>query len=180
MFKTIEFKASGFKEAQEKIRLLGRRLSNFGEPLGETGDFFLKDIQRNFASQGSWYGEEWKPLTAMTKLIKRVEGHPETPLVRTGRMRSGFRYDKITSGKYKGIVLYNRMPYFKKHQSPNEADRMIIPTWAWETDSGVTYDFGPKKPLPRRVMLKLTKKNMVYTMTIFGDWVRRIFETALK
>lgn len=180
MFKSIEFKASGFKEAQKKLNTLKKRFSEFGKPLRKTGDFFLRDIRKNFASQGSWYGEEWESLTEMTKLIKRVEGYPETSLVRTGAMKSGFRYDKMTAGKDQGIVLYNKMPYFKKHQSPNEADRMIIPTWAWETDSGVTYDFGPKTPLPRRVMLKLTRKNRVYTMTIFGDWVRKVFESTLK
>ena len=170
-------------KGEEKLKAgliqLAARLRVGREPLIRTKYYMLDQIKRNFASQGALFGEPWEPLTPMTIEMKRQEGFPATPLVRTGRMREAF-FGLVGRDE---LLIKNSMPYFKKHQSIRERDRMIRPLWKIKTETGYIHKRSPKlKPLPRRVMMKLDKARKRFILReIFLPWViKNIRETFQK
>jgi len=116
----------------------------------------LREVLRNFASQGRLFGELWPPLSSKTLKIKRRLGYGDRPpLVRTGLMKRSFRQN--LRNKDRTFILDNPTSYFPFHQLG-----------------------APEKHIPRRVMLKLDRRRQAMILKLFLRWIdltlKRIFK----
>lgn len=170
--KMIKIKIKGSKEVIENLNSALAKLSDTREVLSGVQSYLLGEIEINFASQGAHFGEPWAELSPMTKEIKRQRGFGGAPpLVRTGRMRAsfkGFLGTDATAGVGM-LMIANPTPYFIKHQSAIDMDRLIYPMWK----IGGKEFLSPKGAtiLPRRVMIKLTKAQINSIANSFQRWI---------
>lgn len=159
----IKIKINGVNQVIGNLNKINSSLDDMSEPLEESGAYFLMRAYDNFESQGSDFGEPWQRLSPATVNWKRrnFPGTENRPLYRTGKMVNSFKYDLLGRGS---VVITNDAPYFIKHQSPNAADRRIIP-FGNQASSATT--------IPRRVLLKVDKAGLNRVVSIFNHWVRK-------
>lgn len=153
----ITIKVSGVTELlrdYEKFRVDMKE--NMIVPINESAQQYLKVISANFQNQGKTFGESWPPLSQATINIKRAlhkQGKSISitkPLVRTGKMQSGF--GRQTQGKNKAYI-YNTQPYSIVHQE------------------GQTVEFkGRSVKIPRRVLVDVDDERVSMVAAIFTKW----------
>jgi phage gpG-like protein len=113
---------SGSKQLRNKLGRIATGMHNLSGAFNEIGEELSKYyMTQGFLSQGGVFGEDWNPLSRSYALRKAKKWPGRPPLVASGKMISGFRYDASATG----VVIGNRMPYFKYHQST--LDRKKIP-----------------------------------------------------
>lgn len=151
---------------------LDKRYRHPLEALTQARDYYLGEIQRNYDTQGSTFGEPWKPLTVATLISKwkrsigpgGISGGQS--MVQTGRMKRSF----TATISRNLLVIYNNVEYFLKHQSKNPQDRRI-------------FVFGRRNKtmvLPRRVMMKLDAIRRAKIVSFFGRWMRNNVKASFK
>ena len=153
----ITIKVSGINELirdYEKFRFDMKE--NMIVPIDESAMKYLKVISANFQSQGRTFGEPWPPLSQATINIKRAlskQGKSiaiTTPLIRTGKMRSGF--GRQTKGKNKADI-YNTQAYSIVHQEGQ--------TVSWK---------GRSVKIPRRVLAEVDDERINMVANVFTKW----------
>lgn len=87
---------------------------NFERPLKDIAQMVREEQRANFAEQGRLYGG-WAPLAESTKRDRVFNGYPASRpiLVRTGKLKDGFKVKKVTS---KEAVIANDVEYAHYHQ----------------------------------------------------------------
>lgn len=123
-------------------------LSDYEEPLRESGEWLLKDVDTNFRKQGALFGRGWKPLADSTRRQRARQGYPPARpiLERTGRLRRGNKIKKVTKDT---LTIGNDVDYFKYHQT------------------------GTRK-MPQRKVLDIRSVAEIAIGRIFKDWLGRI------
>lgn len=119
---SMEIRITGSADAVKKLDKFGSSLFNLRDAMNDIGEQAAHYYgNQGFLSQGGVFGAKWAPLSAKyaAKKAKMYPGRPT--LVRTGKMLSGFRF----SADDQSVLVTNRMPYFKYHQST--APRSKIP-----------------------------------------------------
>ena len=153
----ITIKVSGINELirdYEKFRFDMKE--NMIVPIDESAMKYLKVISANFQSQGRIFGEKWAPLSKATIAEKRAlfeKGKAiaiTKPLIRTGKMQSGF--GRQTQGKNKANI-YNTQTYSILHQEPRST------TW-----------HGKSVTIPRRVIAKIDDERINMVTAVFTKW----------
>src|SRR5947209_7069418 len=143
----ISWSIEGEQSLSRVLRGLETDLKDFRQPFQRSADmlttFFSGPV---FDSQGAALGQPWKRLSPVTVAQKARHGYPETPLIRTGRMRQGFRSVVSTDQ----AVVYNTADYFKFHQS-NQV----------------------RSKLPRRVMMALTNRSKSEIVRTFQEYIQQ-------
>ena len=152
----ILIKVKGDKEIERAYSEMEKKFEQPREPMVRTADLMLREILRNFASQGRLFGEPWPPLSPITLGIKRRLGYGDRPpLVRTGLMKRSFR--RNLSDKYRTLILDNPISYFPFHQLG-----------------------APTKRIPRRTMLKLDRRRQAMILKLFIRWVEVTLKNIFK
>jgi phage gpG-like protein len=124
---------SGSKQLQRRLKNIDLGMHNLAPAFAKIGqqaaDYYMT---QGFLSQGGVFNHKWSPLnhSYAVRKAKTYPGRP--PLVRTGKMLSGFRYQADNTS----VTIGNRMPYFKYHQS-TRADRHKMP---WRPMMGINED----------------------------------------
>lgn len=136
----LTFSIEGETQLLRRLKGAESDLRNWEPEFNKTGKLLLKTFRENFDSQGRTLGVTWPPLAPSTVAEKRRLGYPLTPLVRTGKMRRGFR----ANSSKRDVVIRNVQDYFVYHQSRQ-----------------------PRKKIPRRVMMKLDAKRKQLIIKIF-------------
>jgi phage gpG-like protein len=134
----LRFTIEGVPELSRILALTHNKVSNFKKPLWKSAQFILKDVERNFNTEGALVGG-WTPLAESTVKGRLREGyggaHPI--LQRTGALKKSF-YSYVDT---KRAIISSKSPYFVYHQSRQA-----------------------RKRIPRRAMLVLvenTRQNIV-------------------
>ena len=148
---------TGVKDLSANLKKLDINLSKLSQPLKSSAEFMKLEANRNFSAKGATFGETWLPLTERTKKIKERLGYGSQPMmVRTGLLKSAFWVDGPYTTKLGGNVkVLNPIYYAPLHQE------------------GVGR-------LPRRVLLKLAKKQVDEITRIFVNWVTRQVRQSFK
>lgn len=142
----LSWTIEGEQQLARRLRQVETKISNFSKPFRTSAQMLENVFSKSvFASQGGAIGEKWKRLSPYTVAQKARLGYPADPLVRTGKMKRGFRSIVSTDQ----AVIYNTAEYFKYHQSNQ-----------------------PRKKLPRRVMMKLADRQKEDIVRIFQQFVR--------
>jgi phage gpG-like protein len=178
----IKYKVIGAENSRQTIQFVDRKIREFKTPLERIRNRMKELIELNFESEGQLFGQPWRKLAPSTiqhkkwLALRRGIGLKENAnriLKRTGEMEKSFVYDiKKTSNGYQ-LKIWNRKPYFAKHQSTNPSVRTI-------TLAGFRKDFGPIRGrpkqvvLPRRVMLAIDRKTDEEIKEIGFSWLNRI------
>jgi len=152
-----EITIEGLEKAKGRFDRLTSELLNPKKPLNESGDFMREEAVRNFPAEGKVFGEKWPPLKEITIKIKQKKGYGGQPMmVRTGRLRDSFFVEEpeISEG-FGTINVLNPTFYAKFHQ------------------------MGVGK-LPRRVLLKFSKKQREKIAQIFVDWIYDRIEKSFR
>ena len=101
---TLTFEVEGVEEVATMFRVADNKASNMSEPLQKSSGMMLKAFDMNFDSHGRTFGEPWKAR----------QKNPGWPLLEhTGIMKHSF--DSSLGSNF--VVLFNRAPWFKFHQS---------------------------------------------------------------
>lgn len=112
---------TGSTQLRNKLGRIATGMRNLSGAFTDIGEELSTYYQtQGFLSQGGVFGEDWEPLSRSyaVRKAKRYPGRP--PLVATGKMLSGFRYEVGPTF----VVIGNRMPYFKYHQSTLERHKI--------------------------------------------------------
>lgn len=147
----ISIIVTGSKETRRKLEKLGDGILNMPGAMKDIGERLTRYYSTvGFLSQGGVYQKRWAPLSLnyARRKARMYPGRP--PLVKTGKMISGFRYDHGPQQ----VRIYNRMPHFKYHQSTEP--RSKIPRRAtMGINSEVKRDIGEavKKHIDRQLRL---------------------------
>jgi len=164
------------REARIFLRGIAKKLEKIQEPLKRAGNFMISEAIQNFPRKGRIFGESWPDWAESTRRVrggeisfrtvhkpyKRVVPVPPCPedegdllMEKTGRLKKGFRIFGPIVGKNTGsIEVYNPIEYAKYHQ------------------------FGAKlwtgARLPRRVLLKIARRQIDKIRQIFLHWLDKI------
>jgi phage gpG-like protein len=121
----VQIEITGDKETIAKLNLLDKSFNDWTPELRKTGDF-LKDYYSVavFETEGGILGSRWGALQALYELWKRKAFPGRGILVRTGKLKGGYKYD-VTSTY---MELYNTVAYAKFHQSGTKfmPQRMLV------------------------------------------------------
>ena len=151
MAEEFSIKITGVKEVQAGLKKMEENLAKTDEPLTKSGRFMQLEAFANFPAKGKTFGESWPPLAPLTKKIK-AKYYPGQPMmVRTGRLFGGFQ---VRKGKNFAEV-FNPIRYAILHQK------------------GIGN-------LPRRVLLKLAKRQIDEITKIFVSWVVQTIRKSFK
>jgi len=164
------------KEARIFLKQLGIRLKEVQEPLKQAGNFMITEAIKNFPAKGQTFEESWPDWSESTRRVRAgeisfrtvhkpykrvvpVSPRPEDKggklMEKTGRLRGSFRIFGPIVGKNTGsIEVYNPVEYAKYHQF------------------GAVLWTGAK--LPRRVLLKIAKRQIDKISQIFSQWLNRV------
>ena len=137
------------KEATIFFKNLKVNLEKIAEPLERTGKMMQSEALANFPDKGKVFEESWPPLREST-VKKKEKCCPGKPMmVRTGILKGSF---EIERGK-DYVEVSNPVFYALFHQR------------------------GTSK-IPRRVLLKITKRQVDKIVQIFSGWVKRTIEKS--
>jgi hypothetical protein len=150
----ITVKLTGDKEEQERLKALGKSLTDFTPVMKSIGQELTSYYSHQvFASQGGVYGEPWAPLSAVTLYMRGAE-HTQlsareagfvgflhnrhgqrgtSPSVAAGiSLRAplttghpdGMQFSFVAQATANSVVISNTKPYFKYHQSTEPRRRL--------------------------------------------------------
>ena len=149
----IKINVTGDKQVIKNLNNISTSLAKPKVPLQNSSKIMMAAIMENFKSHGATFKTPWPVLKQSTLRIKKQKGfESEPPLVRTGKMRGGFR-SKVSKNT---LIIDNPVPYFKEHQ------------------------LGMGKKLPQRVMLRIDKTRLHLIIDAFLDWVVGIIKKKAK
>ena len=136
--------------------------NNLVVPLDESAAKYLKVISANFNSMGQTFSQPWPPLSEATIRDKRslmAKGKAVSavkPLVRTGKLKSGFGRD--LKGRFEAFV-YNTQKYSILHNeggSANYKGRLVV--------------------IPKRVLADVDDARITMVANIFSTWFGSIIK----
>jgi len=111
----------GDKLIKAKIAAFTMRVKNAKKPLQESGEYVVKNVLKNFQSEG-YFGQNWKPLSPFTASQRARLGfgayHPI--LERTGKLKKGFKILQLNNFSVK---IGNQVSYYRKHQLGEGVDQ---------------------------------------------------------
>jgi hypothetical protein len=156
----IEIKISGINDLlmdYKKFRFDMK--NNMVLPLDESAAKYLKVISANFNSQGQVFGNPWPPLSEATirdkqSLMKKGKAISTKPLIRTGRLKSGFGRDLV--GLYEARV-FNTQKYSILHN-----------------EGGTANYKGKQVVIPKRVLADVDDARISMVASVFTSWLGRI------
>lgn len=94
-----------------KVEHFGQAVRDWSPVFQAFGPYMLRSISRNFEAEGR--PGRWAPLRPATIRERIREGYGAGPiLVRTGRLKRGFRFE----ARPRTFRLFNRVPYYPHHQ----------------------------------------------------------------
>lgn len=131
----------GEKQLSRRLLIVTDGIKDFTEPLRSSGNELQKTFQINMQQEGELFGG-WAPRVPRYKDGQRIDTWPL--LNRTGKMYDSF-YSLV---KPDSLILGNRSPYFKYHQSNK-----------------------PRKKLPRRVMMKIDNQRKSFIMRALQAYI---------
>lgn len=146
----LTFEIEGEVQLLRRLEGIRKDLKDWRPEFKKTGSMLLKTFKENFSTQGATLGDKWQRLASSTIREKVRLGYSGAgPLVRTGKMKRGFR----SRPSSESVEISNPIPYFGYHQSK-----------------------GPRTNLPRRVMMKLDERRKQQVVKIFQSSVRHILQ----
>lgn len=146
----LEFTVEGEKRLSRKLHGVEEGMKNFYPTFRKVGRNLKKTFKNNFAYRGRLLNKPWESLAMSTLKEKKRLGYLwQGPLVRTGKMKRSFR----SRPERLQVTVDNPTPYFKYHQSKR-----------------------PRRHLPRRVMISLTKGKRQEIVRMF----QKAVESLLK
>ena len=143
----LNAKVDGKNRISARFNDIERGLKNFREPLTEANKYMLGEIDKNFNAEGGVVTKKWTKLSPKYETIKKRKYGDVGILHATGRMRAAFK-SKIDRKK---VVISNTAEYFEYHQSS-----------------------APRRKLPRRVMLDITRKQQAEIFRFFTKYLNKI------
>ena len=159
----ISIKIKGDKETAQTLQYLSEQFKIPVEPLERASKSYLRAISMNFKDEGRTFGKAWPPLKPSTIAIKRKlykEGKSKAitkPLVRTGKLRSGFGQDMPNKQTAR---IYNDSGYAEFHQT------------------GGTVEFhGRKVTIPKRVLAAVDTNRVEMVAKIFKSWIDMLIKS---
>jgi len=110
----VSFTFDGQKQVTNRLQSTARGIRDLSASMSSIG-LYLSHLYGGevFASRGGIIGESWQSLSQDYAADKAKKWPGRPPLIRTGAMRSNFRFDSDASS----ARIYNPTPYFKYHQS---------------------------------------------------------------
>lgn len=143
----ISWQIEGDKQLSRRLRGITTELSDFTKPFQKSAQHLIGIYKRDvFQTRGAIINEKWARLSPATVAAKARSGFPIQPLVRTGRMKRGFR----SSVDSNSATIGNNATYFKYHQSNK-----------------------PRRKIPRRVMMKIAASQREDVVRIFHTFIRK-------
>lgn len=142
----LKWTIEGVPELSRVLLMTHQKVSDFKKPLFKASQLILKDVERNFETEGGLVGG-WSPLAESTVKgrLRQGYGGSHPILQRTGALKKSF-YSYTDSKK---AIITSRSPYFVYHQSRR-----------------------PRKVLPRRAMLVLTERTRQNIVEEFHKFLR--------
>jgi len=95
---------NGLKAVQKKLGEIRKGLKNSKPILDEIADSAIKNYKQNFKEKGKRLEAPWPP---------RKRSYPHPILVKTGKLKRGFKKESVTNKK---AVITNPVEYAKYHQ----------------------------------------------------------------
>lgn len=142
----IEIQVTGVHKSELMLsaakRAVEGRTTTFSQIGKHLAKFFSGQV---FASRGGVIDEPWPKLDAAYAAWKAKHYPGAIPLVRTGKMQHGFRYQAGPNF----VRMYNTAKYFKYHQSDE-----------------------PREKIPRRVMMKVDDQRRQDIAVIIAENIR--------
>lgn len=141
----LTWQVEGAQQLSRVLRGIGEGVKDWKPAFRETAEELAKVFANDvFDTEGSAIGEKWKPLKPRYLAQKVKDGYPADTLVRTGKMKRGFK--TIFRSDY--AEVWNAIAYFQYHQSS-----------------------APRSSnLPRRVMMKLGENQKQLIVKIFHTY----------
>lgn len=93
---TVTVKVNGADKVAAKIRGYGYRTKELQPVWPEVHAYFRRAVNRQFATEGAYFGRPWRPLRPGYRLWKIRHGFSRKILVRTGEMKKSFRWQRIS------------------------------------------------------------------------------------
>lgn len=113
---------TGSRQLKKRLTRIGAGMHDFSAAFKTMGDKMATYYQtQGFLSQGGVFGQDW-PRLSRSYAVRKAKKYPgRPPLVASGKMLSGFRFESTPTS----VTVGNRMPYFKYHQSTRKPRRKI-------------------------------------------------------
>lgn len=93
----------GSQGVSRRMRLIEKKVQNPPPTLWvRVGAIVSKNINRQFVTEGSWFGTPWLPLKPRYRLWKMAHGYSRKTLVASGEMRSSFTSRPMSIEIYSG------------------------------------------------------------------------------
>jgi hypothetical protein len=145
----------GSNEVKRALTKLGADLLNLAPEMDEIGRMLEEYYAgQGFGSRGQVFGMRWDRLSPKYAVAKAKKFPGRPTLERTGAMRKGFYH--VFNGS--SVVIKNKSPYFKYHQS-------------WEE---------PRKKIPHRLMMAINSQNNEAIRQTIEAGVRRKIDGAMR
>lgn len=144
---SLSWSIEGDKQLSRRLRKITTEISDFQKPFKRAADHLVGIYKRDvFQTRGGIIDERWARLSPATVAAKARSGFPAAPLIRTGRMKRGFR----SFATSESATIGNNTSYFKYHQSNR-----------------------PRRKIPRRVMMKLGAVQREDVVRIFYAFIQK-------
>lgn len=109
----VQFKIDS-SALQKTLRSLQTGLVNFEQPFKGAKDLQLREVQKNFNSEGGDISGKWKPLKGRTIAQRIAMGFGPGPILqRTGKLKKSIKQQSLTPNK---LVIGSDAKYFEFHQ----------------------------------------------------------------
>jgi phage gpG-like protein len=141
----LHFRVEGVPELSRTLLRTATKLDDFTQPLKKSAKMILDDVEINFKTEGQLVGG-WEPLSEKYQKQKEKAGYGGKGILeRTGALRKSF-FPEVSKTR---ALVTSRSPYYVYHQSR-----------------------APRKVLPRRAMLVLTKPTRQNIVEEFQKYIR--------
>jgi phage gpG-like protein len=160
----ITINVIGIESLSKGYSAFRAELSDMKEPMMEVTDYYVNEVEKNFANEGKTFGQPWLPSSPQTikakeGLMKKGLAISTKTLVLTGKMRDGF--GAFVKAKYG--QLFNSQSYVQVH---NEGGVSTIKTRQ-----------GNKTiQIPQRVLADVDETREKKVASIFEVWVGKIIK----
>lgn len=136
-----------FKKAIARLDKISKGYENWKMPLEQAEGYQLKQVKKNFATQGSNIAGKWAGLKASTVRDRLRKGFGAGPILkRTGRLKGSIARKKLNKNS---LEIGSDVKYFKYHQ------------------------IGTGK-MPRRQILGHSSQMKQKVLSLFSRYVRRL------
>ena len=109
----VQFKVNT-SALQNTLRNLQNGLIDFKQPFRDVKDFQLKEVQKNFNSEGGTIGEKWKPLKPKTIAQRVALGYGAGPILqRSGKLKKSIKQKSLSNNR---LEVGSDSKYYEFHQ----------------------------------------------------------------